>query len=108
MIKPYDSVPETLSDETLHRRRLATALNLLLVGKMNVSTDLVLRVAATETPIIDARISLQSVLLFTPMSGSAAAELGSLFVASQASGSAVVQHSSSSALDRKFRLVILG
>ena len=110
MNRSYDSVPEAMVDDLRHRRQLAAAVNLLLGGKMNVTLDLVLKAAATETRIVDGRISHQSVLLLSPLSATAAAAAaqGALFVAQQGAGSAVLQHDSSPALDRKFRLAILG
>ncbi|MDI9409738.1 MAG: hypothetical protein QM523_10920 [Candidatus Pacebacteria bacterium] len=104
----YDPVPEAMNDQVQHRRKLAMAVNLLSSGKMNVTKDLSLRVNATETSLSDSRISSQSILILTPMSAAAAADMASIYIASQKQGLAVIRHPSRASAQRNFRVAILG
>jgi hypothetical protein len=90
-------------------RRIVDVVNNTQKGKLNVTLNVTLTPNATSTVITDVRISAFSALLFTPRTANAAVEqaAGGLYVSSQQSGQAVVEHANSAQSDREFRVVIL-
>lgn len=108
-VAPAQASPGTLREAAAGNwvRRIADTVNTLLSGKMNVVVPVLLLPGAGATPIIDARISPFSALLFSPRTPAAAAEMTTLFVVAQTNGRAVVAHSVSSDI-RLFHMAILG
>ena len=91
-------------------RQVADAANNILRGKLNATATVTLAASAATTTIIDVRISAFSALLFSPLTADAAAEMavGTFFVQSQTSGSAILAHANNAQTDRTFRLLIIG
>lgn len=93
-------------------RELATAINRVNGGKMNVTLDVTLTANAASTMISDARLAVGSFVGFLPMTANAAAELGAgtLYVtaANMNNLTWTVTHANNAQTDRTFRLVILG
>lgn len=98
--------------EEQHRRRIASVVKSLGGGKMEVSGRLTLAASAANTTITDARIGVNSVLIFMPETANAAAEIGAgtLYVSAtgRVNGSAVVTHANNSQTDRSFLVAIIG
>lgn len=88
-------------------RELARILNLAMQGKLNATLDVSLATSTTRTTVTDARISVDSYLDFSPSNSTAAASRTSIYRFSQASGSAVLGHDSTTAT-RTGRLLIIG
>jgi len=91
-------------------RDLATRINQLLLGKINVAVEFTPDVAATSTVITDTRITPNSLFIIEPTSSAGAIELaaGTMFiaVANRGAGTCTVTHSTGAA-EELFRLVIL-
>lgn len=78
----------------------------LLQGKLNNTIEVTLEVApATETEVADPRITAESVVLASPVTATAAAEVPTLYFEAE-TGLVTLQHSASAASDRTFRLAI--
>lgn len=89
-------------------RRLAQVLNNAQRGALNVTSKITLRTSATSTTVTDARISVNSALLLTPLTADAAAIHASIYVSSQQSGQATFAHASTTNADCTFNLLIIG
>jgi hypothetical protein len=91
---------------------MVRAINLVLSGKVNSTGTVTLAVSpATTTVITNAFLSPDSLVLFDPMTATAAGLDGAgLFVleANRGTGSWTITHEASAAADRKFRYVVLG
>lgn len=106
----YKAIPTAFHDEKTHRRILAEASNLHNQGKFNCALSVTLVVSATSTTIKDNRITANSVLSFMPQTADAVTALAALYIpaATMVSGSAVIMHASSSAIDQTFNVGIFG
>lgn len=104
----YQTPPRFSNNPVDHRRRLADAIALLLQGKMNATSEITLTAGATSTTITDPRIGPSTFLGFSPLSASAAAAQGALYVSSQQNGQATLTHASNAAADQTFRLLLVG
>ena len=89
--------------------RLVDTVRGVLGGKMNADGSFTVVENADSTDIIDPRIGFTSVILFMPLTASAAAELygGAMYVSAQTTGQATVAHANDPATDRDFRFVII-
>jgi len=86
----------------------AAAVNRHNIGKFNVTLDVTLTANAGTTTVTDARISADCALVLSPKTTNAAAAIGTTYVSSQTSGSAVLTHANNAQTDKTFRLAILG
>lgn len=86
----------------------AGAINRHNSGKMNVTIDVTLRASQTTTTVTDARISDTCAICLSPKTSNAAAAVGTTYISSQTSGSAVITHANNAQTDKTFRLAILG
>lgn len=100
-------VQEELADDRQHRREIARTVNLLLRGQDNSSMSVTLAAGATETVVIDPRISLQTCVTLMPTTADAAAALPTTYVVCE-KGKATIYHASSGTTDRTFTLGIQG
>lgn len=89
-------------------REVATVVNRLNQGKMNVTGSVTLAENADDTTLSDPRIGPDSVIVFMPTTASAAAELGTLYVTDQGAGTAKINHSNAATDDRTYRYAVLG
>jgi hypothetical protein len=108
-------VPLNLPNEKMHRMRMATAINQIVQGKMNVNQTVTLRASHTTTTVTDARIGPNSAILLTPTAAHAAtAYVAGIYVTNQlpsvgtTPGSLTLNHASSANTDQTFTLTILG
>jgi hypothetical protein len=106
----FPTAPLTGTDEREHRRKIAQAANLALGGKLNCTGMATLTPGAGSTTITDARVSANSVILLSPLTAHAAAELsaGTLYMSARAAGSFTIQHANNAQNDRSFGYAIIG
>ena len=100
-------VQASLANEADHRRQIAQAVNRLNQGAMNVTLIVTLDAGATSTPVVDARISIQTCDIFSPRTANAAAALASTY-AVPTNGSLVVYHGSNGQTDRTYAMGLIG
>lgn len=86
----------------------SAAINRHNTGKFNCTLDVTLTANAATTTVRDSRISIDCALLLSPKTANAAAAIGTTYVSSQSSGSAVLTHTNDAQTDKIFRLAILG
>ena len=108
MANQFLNVPLTTPDTKAHTRQCAITINNVMDGKINSTGSITLSASATTTTLNDARIGLNSVILFMPQTANARTALNTLFVTSRASGSATLNHSSSTNTDQNLSYVIIG
>ena len=109
----YRPPPTQLSNSREHRRQLATAIQQVMSGKLNVVTDtFTLTPSAAATTLSDARLSVDGAVLFDPLTANAAAELaaGTLYAteANRDDEVWIFTHANNAQTDRDFRLLIIG
>jgi hypothetical protein len=104
---PYPGVDMDFLDEKEHRRKLAQAVNGLLLGQSNNVHSVTLTANATSTVLTRVGISPLASAFLSPMSASAAASLA-LVWASVARGEVTIHHDSSPATDRTFGVLVSG
>lgn len=106
------AVPTTSSNWREWLTRVSTTLNEVLRGRLNVSGTITLTASAASSTLTDDRISVNSIIMLSPTTANAAAELGNgtLFVAEsgRANGSVVITHANNAQTDRTFRFAIIG
>jgi hypothetical protein len=88
---------------------VADRINRLLNGGMNVSdfTTVTLTPSATETKLVDSRITIYSHINLEPLTASAATARAALWYTA-GSGSATLNHASDAAVDQTFSYSVLG
>jgi hypothetical protein len=102
------AVPEVNANEIEHRRQLARGVNTVIAGKLNATVDVTLTPSATATTVTDARFTGNSFVGFCPLTASALAALGALYMSAQGRGTATLTHAANAASDQLFRLLIVG
>ena len=90
------------------QRAVAEIVNGIMDGKTNNTGRITLAQSSTTTTLTDARIGIESVILFTPTSSHAAAEMAHLFISSQTTGSATITHRNTGHNDLNFQYIIVG
>lgn len=108
MNRGYDGVPETMTDEKEHRRRLARLGNNLLQGKTNNVIQMTLTANAATTIVVDKRIGANTYFGFQPLTANAAGALSSLYVSVQQNGTATLTHANTATTDRTFNVLLVG
>lgn len=107
---PGRAIPsEDSTGERQHRQEIARAAASAMKGQTNNTLSLTLDANATTTTITDARISIATAVLLSPMTAHAAAEIGAgtLWIV-PAAGVAVVNHANSAQADRTFQAALVG
>jgi len=97
-----------LNGVVLWVRRIVDVVNRNTLGKVNATIPITLVSGASQTTVIDARISVHSALPLTPLTADAAAIVASVYVSSQQSGMATFTHTNTANTDQNFRLLIIG
>lgn len=87
-------------------RKLAEALRMIFDGRLDWTTDITLAPNVTSTVFSDLRLRTTSVLSFSPLTANAAASTP--WISAVGGGTATVQHDSSAATDRRYRVLIVG
>ena len=89
-------------------RSVAEIVNGIMDGKTNNIGTVTLAQSATTTTLTDARIGIESVILFTPTSSNSASEMAHLFISAQTNGSATITHRNTGHADLNFQYIIVG
>lgn len=89
-------------------REISEVVNNLMNGKSNNIGTITLAQSSATTTLLDARIGIESVILFTPTSSHAAAEMAHLYISAQTSGEATITHRNTGHSDLNFQYVIIG
>ena len=91
-------------------RAVASAVNLLIDGKLNATGTFTLTASATSTTVTDLRASGDSVILYSPLSANASAEVGNgtIFISARNKQNFVVTPANNGQTDRNFMYVVLG
>lgn len=105
-------VPEFLANADEHRRKIASTVNQLVMGKVNCTLDVTLNAGTTTTTVSDARVFYTSAIIpAMALTFNGATDIaGGIYIplATIKKGSAVVYHRADIATDRTIRFVILG
>lgn len=108
----FPSVPVTGVSWREWLTRVATTLNEVLRGRLNVTGTLTLTANAASSTLTDDRISINSAIILVPATANAAAELGNgtLFISetNRVNGSIILTHANNAQADRTYRFVIIG
>tara|TARA_R100000808_G_C2150583_1_gene159375 strand:- start:2693 stop:3034 length:342 start_codon:yes stop_codon:yes gene_type:complete len=111
-VSEFPAPPIDLPDGDMHRRQIAISVNQMLTGKSNNVIDLTLTASAASTTITDARIGINTALLFMPTTANASAEIGAgtIYVSqsNRVNGSVAVTHANNSQTDRTFKVILVG
>lgn len=86
---------------------IRTALNNILLGKLNCTGSVTLTANATSTTLTDTRIGGSSVILFTPTTDDARTS-GAPKVSAKADGSATLGHTSDASTTRTYDYAVIG
>ena len=91
-------------------RAVASAVNLLIDGKLNATGTFTLTASATSTTVTDLRAGSSSVVLYTPITANAAAEVGNgtIYISARNKQNFVITHANNGQTDRNFIYVVLG
>lgn len=101
------AVQTDLTDDRLHRRVIAEAVNRIMQGHFNASLFVTLDPNVASTAVVDSRISLQTCAALMPQTAHAAAALATTFVVCT-SGSLVINHANNAQTDRTFTMGLIG
>ena len=108
-------IPRGASGATLHELftfciLLADRVNGLLNGKSNSRIDVTLTANVASTTVTDARIGVNTQLIWTPTSANASVEIGAgtIYQSTTGTGSAIIVHANNAQADRTFRMSMVG
>lgn len=87
---------------------IRTALNNILLGKLNCTGTVTLNAGATSTTLTDTRIGGSSVILFCPKTANAATATANLRVTAKGDGTATLTHSNTADADKTYDYCIIG
>ena len=104
----YPNVPLSMPDHGQHLRLVSGALNNTIDGKVNSTGSVTLTASATLTTLTDARIGINSIILFMPTTANASTAIADLYVSARADGSATLTHASSGNTDQTFGYTVFG
>jgi hypothetical protein len=99
-----------LARDEKDQRRVNTAINELAKGRSNAVGTVTLAVSATSTTVAAKNCGAGSVVLLSPLTVHAAAEIGNgtIYVSAVLNGSFTLGHASNTQNDRTFGYVCLG
>lgn len=100
-------VRTTNNNHEEHRREIATALNLMLQGRLNVTYAVTLLDTTTSTTIDDPRIWAGTVPVLVALNAAAAAVLPTVYVSSRAVGTLTLTHADPGS-DAEFAVLLIG
>ena len=87
-------------------REVAEVTNGIMNGKTNNTGSVLLRASNTTTTITDERLGFDSVILLSPLTANAAAQIP--YPSTKAKGSVVITHTSTAHTDLNFDYIIVG
>tara|TARA_R100000781_G_scaffold113504_1_gene82121 strand:- start:695 stop:1024 length:330 start_codon:yes stop_codon:yes gene_type:complete len=102
------NVPLSLPDQAQHLRLISNTVNNTLDGKLNSTGTITLRASQTTTTLSDARIGVNSVILFMPTTANGLTASNTLYVSARADKSCTLTHASDSATDQTLSYVVIG
>lgn len=96
--------------EVEHRYLIASALNELDDGKSSNYGSLTLTANQASTAFSDYRAGINSVILYSPTTANAAAEIGNgtMYVSSKGKQTFTITHANNAQTDRTFDYIIVG
>ncbi len=106
MAIPYLFVDDP--DERRHRERLASAVNALIAGKLDVARSFTLAANATSTTVSDNKFESNMAVVWVPTTANAAGAVGGLYLSGRSQGSFTLTHANTATTDRTFLYVRLG
>ena len=91
-------------------RQIVAVVNRVNLGKLNCTGAVTLLAGQSLTTVTDHRATAGSVVIFMPLSVSAAAEQGAggMYVSSRANGSFSITHANNAQVDRVFGYAVIG
>tara|TARA_R110002020_G_scaffold263918_1_gene478663 strand:+ start:5860 stop:6189 length:330 start_codon:yes stop_codon:yes gene_type:complete len=104
----YLKVPVSMPDQSQHLRLISNTVNNTLEGKLNSTGTITLRASQTTSTLTDARLGVNSIILFMPITANGLTAYNTLYVSARADGSATLTHASSSNSDQNFGYVVIG
>lgn len=104
----YLKVPVSMPDASQHLRLISNTVNNTLDGKLNSTGTITLRQNQTTTTLEDARIGVNSIILFMPITANGNTAKANLYVSARADGTATLTHASNSNTDQNFGYVVIG
>lgn len=103
------SVAEYMNDEKEHRRTIASTVNAILEGGLNVLGQVTLGASSTTTTLIDSRITAYSFIWLMPETSNAkTAMVNGIYVTNKTKGQATLNHASNAATDQNFTYIVIG
>lgn len=102
------TVPESFQNVPEWCRRLALAVNGLLLGRSNNTRSFTLTPASSTSVMTDARITPDTIALLEPVTANAAADHGSGIYQVAAVGSITFTHPNNANADKTFRVALVG
>jgi hypothetical protein len=113
----YPSAPNDIDGETPDAfrqgyRKMARIVNNSLQGHLNAVTTITLTANAASTTLTDARLTVNSVVIFDPVTANAATEIfgATMYVtsANRNNGAFVITHANNAQTDRTFNVLMMG
>ena len=91
-------------------RQIVAVVNRVNLGKLNCTGTVTLLAGQSITTVTDHRATADSVVIFAPLSASAAAEQGAggMYVSSRTTGSFAIAHANNAQVDRTFGYAVIG
>lgn len=106
MAIPYLFVDDP--DERRHRERLASAVNALIAGKLDVVGSFTLAANVTSTTVSDNKFESNMAVVWVPTTANAAGAVGGLYLSGRSQGSFTLTHANTATTDRTFLYARLG
>lgn len=99
-----------LAPDEADRRKINTAINQLAQGRSNAVGSVTLAANAATTTVAAGNCGAGSVVLLSPLTAHAAAEIGNgtIYVSAVASGTFTLAHANNAQTDRTFGFVAVG
>ena len=115
-VAPRVTTVKTLEELRVKADEGVRAINSAMSGKINALNDpefpFTCTAGAASTVLTDARLGVNSVIVFDPVTANAAAELaaGTIYVltANRRNGAYTITHANAGTTDRTFRYLIIG
>lgn len=104
----YQNIPVNWPDAKDLLRKIATAVNGILDGKINATGVVTLTASGTSTVVSERRCGTGSVILLMPTTSNAAGALATTYIGTVTKQSFTITHANTATVDRTFKYVILG
>jgi hypothetical protein len=104
----FPTVPHGIPDVQRNLRLLAESINGVLVGRTNNTGEITISRGATTTTLTDPRLSVFSVVVFSPMTANAAANIPYALEANRSNGEWTLTHTAIEQDNQTFSYAIIG